>query len=89
MLKIIFNHSLPAPYVGGVEASNDYFVDITRFPRSPPYKARPMEALVMPDPELLLRFLTLTLSAKGLVALLLAFPVALILAAIAWRIVRG
>jgi hypothetical protein len=43
----------------------------------------------MPDPEFLLRFLTFTLSAKGLVALLLAFPVGLILTAIAWRIFHG
>jgi hypothetical protein len=44
---------------------------------------------VVPDPELLLRFLTLTLSAKGAVALLLAIPVGLILTAIAWRIFHG
>lgn len=43
----------------------------------------------MPDPELLLRFLTFTLSAKGLAALLLTPAVALILTAIAWRIYHG
>jgi hypothetical protein len=39
--------------------------------------------------KLLFRFLTFTLSADGLVAILLAFPVALILTAIAWRIFHG
>jgi hypothetical protein len=39
--------------------------------------------------ELLFSFLTLTLSAKGVVALLLAIPVGLILTAIAWRIFHG
>jgi hypothetical protein len=46
----------------------------------------------MSDPlrsKLLFRFLTFTLSADGIVAILLAFPVALILAAIAWRIFHG
>jgi len=43
----------------------------------------------MPDPELPLTFLTFNLSAKGFVALLLALPVGLILAAIAWRIFHG
>ena len=43
----------------------------------------------MPDPlrsKLLFHFLTFTLSADGIVAILLAFPVGLILIAIAWRI---
>jgi hypothetical protein len=40
-------------------------------------------------PELLFSFLTFKLSAKGVVALLLSFPVALILTAIAWRIFHG
>jgi hypothetical protein len=40
----------------------------------------------MPDPELVFHFLTFSLSAKGLAALLLALPVGLILTAIAWRI---
>jgi hypothetical protein len=46
----------------------------------------------MSDPlrsKLLFRFLTFTLSADGIVAILLAFPVALILTAIAWRIFHG
>ena len=48
-----------------------------------------MEVPIVPDAELLLRFLSFTLSAKGRVAILLAFPVALILTAIAWRIFHG
>jgi len=41
------------------------------------------------QPELLFSFLTFKLSAKGVVAILLALPVALILTAIAWRIFHG
>ncbi|MDQ2084428.1 hypothetical protein RA307_29945 [Xanthobacteraceae bacterium Astr-EGSB] len=39
-------------------------------------------------PELVLGFLTLTLSAKGAPALWLVIPVSAILIALAWRIVR-
>jgi len=51
-----------------------------------------MESVAMPGPprpELLFSFLTFKLSAKGVVAILLALPVALILTAIAWRIFHG
>jgi len=44
------------------------------------------EKSVMSDPELLLRFVTFTLSAKGKVARYLVIPVSLVLIAIAWRI---
>lgn len=49
------------------------------------------EKPVMPNrrPELLFSFLTFKLSAKGVIALLLALPVGLILTAIAWRIFHG
>jgi hypothetical protein len=40
-------------------------------------------------PDLLLRFLTLTLSAKGPVALLLAVPVGVLILAVAWRVLMG
>jgi hypothetical protein len=43
----------------------------------------------MPDPEFLFSFLTLKLSATGVVAIVLAIPVSLILTAIAWRIFHG
>jgi len=39
--------------------------------------------------ELLFSFLTFKLSAKGVVAILLAVPVSLVLIAIAWRIFHG
>jgi hypothetical protein len=46
----------------------------------------------MPDPfrtELIFSFLALRLSAKGLVAILLSFPLSLVLIALAWRILHG
>jgi hypothetical protein len=46
----------------------------------------------MPDPlrtELIFSFLTLKLSANGVVAILLSFPLSLVLIALAWRIFHG
>ena len=45
-------------------------------------------SVVANDPELVLGFLTLTLSAKGAPALWLVVPVSAIILALAWRIVR-
>lgn len=41
-----------------------------------------------PSNEIILNFLVLSLSAKGLVAIGLTLPVALLIGALAWRIVR-
>ncbi len=43
----------------------------------------------MPDPEFQFSFLPPKLSAKGVVAILLAFPLSLVLIALAWRIFHG
>lgn len=46
------------------------------------------KSVVSTTPELVLGFLTLTLSAKGAPALWLVIPVSAIILALAWRIIK-
>jgi hypothetical protein len=61
----------------------------------PPYPCRHQggsfekeDSVFDPSNEIILNFLVLSLSAKGLVAIGLTLPVALLIGALAWRIVR-
>ena len=56
----------------------------------PPFtKGWSLAAFKPPDTELTFSFLTIKLSAIGIVALILAFGVAAVLFALAWRIATG